>query len=224
MELVDLKAEVREQRGKGPARKLRREGLIPSVLYGPKTKPIVLSLDSKKILDIMKRAAGTNALINLRIGEGDQENVKTVMIKEYQLDSLKRTMIHADLYEISMDEKLTVSVPINIIGKSPGVEKGGSLSQVFREVEIECLPGEILDKIDVDISHLEVGDSIHVADLIVKDGVDILTDQKTALATIVAPMAEEVAEEVAEAEVEAEEEAKAEAEEEAETDKSETKE
>ncbi len=227
MELVDLKAEVREQRGKGAARQLRMKGFIPSVLYGPNTKPVALSLESEEIRNILKKAAGANVLINLRIGQEDQKNVKTVMIKEYQLDSIKRTLIHADLYEFSMDEKLTVSVPINIIGKPPGIEKGGSLSVVFREVEVECLPKDMPDRIDVDISHLEMGDSVHVSDLFVKEGVEILTDKKTPLATIIAPMAEEIVEveEVAEEVAEGEEEKAAEETEEAKSEtKSETKE
>lgn len=221
MEQVELSAEVREQLGKGPVRRLKREGLIPSVLYGPKTRPIPLTLNYKEIREILSKAAGTNVLISLRIGQGDQVDVKTVMIKEYQLDSIRSVLIHADLYEVSMDEKITIMVSINIEGKSPGVEQGGSLSQVNREVEVECLPMDIPNKIDVDISNLDLGDSVHVSDLVVKEGVEILTDQKTALVTIVAPMAEEVA--VTEEEVEVEEEAK-EGEEVAETAKPETKE
>jgi large subunit ribosomal protein L25 len=225
MEQVELSAEVREQLGKGPVRRLKREGLIPSVLYGPKTRPIPLTLNYKEIQNILSKAAGTNVLISLRIGQGDQVDVKTVMIKEYQLDSLRSTLIHADLYEVSMDKKITVMVPINIEGKAPGIEQGGSLSQINREVEIECLPSDIPDKIDVDISNLDMGDSVHVSDLVIKEGMEILTDKKTALVTIVAPMAEEVEvkEEELEEEVEAEAEAK-EGEEVAETAKPETKE
>lgn len=227
MEQVELSAEVREQLGKGPVRRLKKEGLIPSVLYGPKTRPIPLTLNYKEIQNILSKAAGTNVLISLRIGQGDQVDVKTVMIKEYQLDSLRSTLIHADLYEVSMDKKITVMVPINIEGKAPGIEQGGSLSQVNREVEIECLPIDIPDKIDVDISNLDMGDSVHVSDLVIKEGMEILTDKKTALVTIVAPMAEEVEVKEEEEEVEAEAEAEAEAkegEEVAETAKPETKE
>ncbi len=225
MEQVELSAEVREQLGKGPVRRLKREGLIPSVLYGPKTRPIPLTLNYKEIQNILSKAAGTNVLISLRIGQGDQVDVKTVMIKEYQLDSLRSTLIHADLYEVSLDKKITVMVPINIEGKAPGIEQGGSLSQVNREVEIECLPMDIPDKIDVDISNLDMGDSVHVSDLVIKEGMEILTDKKAALVTIVAPMAEEVEvkEDEEEVEVEAEAEAK-EGEEVAETAKPETKE
>ncbi len=223
MEKANLSADVREQLGKGASRRLRKKGLIPSILYGPKTMTIPLALDHKEIREILSKAAGTNVLINLRIGEGDKGAVKTVMIKGYQLDSIKRTLIHADLYEVSMEEKISVTVPINIVGKSPGVEIGGSLSQVFRDVEIECLPMDIPDKFDVDISELDVGDSIHVADLVVKEEIEILTDKKTTLVTIVAPMAAEVEVEEAEAEAEAEEEEAKEAEA-AETDKPETKE
>lgn len=219
MEQVELSAEVREQLGKGPVRRLKREGLIPSVLYGPKTRPIPLTLNYKEIREILSKAAGTNVLISLRIGQGDQVDVKTVMIKEYQLDSIRSVLIHADLYEVSMDEKITIMVSINIEGKAPGVELGGSLSQVNREVEVECLPMDIPNKIDVDISNLDLGDSVHVSDLVVKEGVEILTDQKTALVTIVAPMAEEVAVTEEEVEVEAKE-----GEEVAETAKPETKE
>jgi len=191
MEQIKLDALVRDKLGKGHSRRLRMQGMIPSVLYGPRTETVHLAIDSKELKKVLSSSAGTNVLINLLIQRGDRKEGKTVMLKDYQLDSIKRTLIHADLYEISMDEKIRVTVPIRLVGRSPGVEKGGTLGQVLREVEIECLPGDIPDSIDVNISELEIGDSIHVEDIAALKGIDIFTDKKTAIVTIVGPMAEE---------------------------------
>lgn len=191
MELMKLNALVRDKLGKGPSRRLRSQGFIPSVLYGPRMENVHLAINAKELRKVLSSTAGKNVLINLTVQHPDRTEGRTVMLKDYQVHSIKRTLIHADLYEISMEEKIRVTVPVHLVGSSPGVEKGGNLSQVLRELEIECLPGDIPERIDVDISNLDLGGSIHVDDLPVSEKFNILTDGRTAIVTIAGPVAAE---------------------------------
>jgi large subunit ribosomal protein L25 len=202
MERPVLSANVREGVGKGLARKLRAKGLIPAIFYGPRSQTIPLTVDPKELTKTLHTEAGENVLIDLDIRNKDQSDRRVAMVKEVQIDPLERTPLHVDLYEIAMDEMVTVEVPINLVGKSEGVKLGGIIDLIRRVVQIQCLPGDIPKRIDVDVTSLMIGDSIHVQDLHVEKA-KILSDTNFTVVTVVPPAAEEkpkeeVAPEVAE--------------------------
>jgi large subunit ribosomal protein L25 len=211
MERPVLAAEIREGTGKGKARKLRTRGLVPAIFYGPRSETIPLVIDSKEFAKSLQTEAGENVLIDLDIRKGDQAERKVVMVKDIQIDPLQRAILHTDFYEVAMDEMVTVEVPIHLVGKPEGTKMGGILEQVQRVIEIQCLPGDIPKSVDIDVSSLKIGDSIHVQDIQVEKA-KILSDANLTIATVVPPLAEEkVVEEVAaeapeEAEVKKEEE------------------
>ncbi len=206
MERPVLTAEIREEVGKGVARKIRSRGLIPAVFYGPRSKTTPLVVNPMELAKALQTEAGENALIDLHIRKGDQLERKVVMVKEIQTDPLKGTTLHTDFYEVAMDAMINVEVPIHLIGKPEGTKVGGILEQVRRTVEIQCLPGDIPKSIDVDVSALMIGDSIHVEDLGAEKA-KILFETNFTIATVVPPAVEEkkaeevVAEAVEEAEV-----------------------
>src|SRR5512137_632909 len=196
MEKPFLKAEVREGFGKEKAKKLRVKGTIPAIFYGPRTKSIPITVDPKALGKTLQTEAGENVLIDLDIHEGDQSNRHVVMLKDLQVDTLKRTILHADFYEVAMNVMVTVEVPINLVGKPEGTKMGGILEQVARMLEVQCLPANIPNRIDVDVTSLMIGDSIHVGDLQVENA-KVLSDRTLTIATVVPPVAEEKPAEVA---------------------------
>ena len=210
MEKPVLNAEVREQTGKEMAKKLRAKGLMPAIFYGPNSETIALTLDPKELSKTLHTEAGENVLIDLNIRKGEDSLKKVVMLKELQVQPLQRMALHADFFEVSMDVMVTVELPVHLLGKSEGVKVGGILEQVQRTIQIQCLPGDIPRSIDVDVSALMIGDSIHVSDLKLEK-FKILSDLNLTIATVVPPVAEAkpaeeaVAEEAPEAEAEAKE-------------------
>jgi large subunit ribosomal protein L25 len=147
-------------------------------------------VNPRELSKSLQTEAGANVLINLIIRKGDQIDEKVVMVKEVQIDPLQRTPLHADFYEVAMDEMITIEVPIHLTGRPEGVKVGGILEQVRRLVQIQCFPGDIPRSIDVDVSSLKIGDSIHGADLQVEKA-KILLDPAMTVATVVPPVAEE---------------------------------
>jgi large subunit ribosomal protein L25 len=196
MERPVLRAEIREGTGKGMARKLRARGLIPAIFYGPRSKTIPLVIDPKELGKTLQTEAGENVLIELEIQRGGQLDRKVVMVKDVHVDPLQGTTLHTDFYEVAMDEMVTVEVPIHLIGKPEGIKMGGILEQIRRVIQIQCLPGNIPKSIDIDVSSLKIGDSIHVQDIQVEKA-KILSDTNFTIATVVPPVVEEkVVEEV----------------------------
>jgi large subunit ribosomal protein L25 len=197
-----MTAEIREGVGKEKAAKLRVKGLIPAIFYGPRSKTIPLVIDSKELSKALQTEAGENVLIDLDIRKGDQLDRKVVMLKDIQIDPLQRITLHTDFYEVAMDEMITIEVPVHLVGKPEGTKMGGILEQVRRVIQIQCLPGDIPKGIDMDVSALKIGDSIHVQDIKLEK-VRILSDANLTIATVVPPVVEEkvveaVAPEVAE--------------------------
>jgi large subunit ribosomal protein L25 len=190
LEQLDLKAQVRKTTGKGPARTLRREGRIPAVLYGPKTDAIMLSIDFKEFEQIVKKANVGSVLLNLQIQNGET-STRPAMIKELQTNPVSGAFVHVDFYEIDMKRKINVSVPVVTRGKSAGVEEGGMLQIVRRELEVFCLPTAIPESIEVDISDLTIGDSIHVREIALPDEVELPEDIDFTVITVLAPKVEE---------------------------------
>jgi len=204
MERVSLSAQERTVTGKTGARRARREGMVPAVLYGRGRTPRVLSLGRKDLLSAL-HTAGRNALIDLRVAQDGDGQAETVMIEEIQRDHIRREILHVDLHLISLTEAIEVSVPVALSGTPEGVTDGGGvLEQHLREVEVRCLPTQIPDRITVDVSGVRVGGSLHVSDLVVAEGIEILTAPEEVIAAVVAPVAEEEAPAAAEAEAAAE--------------------
>ena len=197
MERPILTAEIREGVGKEKAKKLRSKGLIPAIFYGPKSQTIPLVIDSNELKKALQTEAGENVLIDLDIRKGAQADRKVVMLKDIQIDPLQRLTLHTDFYEVTMDEMVTVEVPVHLVGKPEGTKVGGILEQVRRAIQVQCLPGDIPKSIDVDVSALMIGDSIHVQD-IKTEKAKIISDTNFTIATVVPPVVEEkVAEAVA---------------------------
>jgi len=186
-----LAVELRENSGKGVARKLRAAGRVPGVLYGHGVDPVSVVFDPDELEQVLRQGgAGLNTLIDL---EGDAPvGGKTVIVKDMQRHPLRGSVLHADLYQIDMAERISVAVPIHLVGTPEGVSMGGGLlDHALREVELDCLPRAIPDSIDIDVSALEMGDSIHVSDLALPDGVELRTDAGQSVCSVVAPRVEE---------------------------------
>ena len=158
-----LQAEKRDGRGKNEARRLRASGRIPAVVYGAeKGKAVEIAVDPKILMRILHSESGVNTLIGLKVDGGDSR----VMVKEYQIDPIDHKLLHADFYQVAMDKALTVTVPLVMKGEAPGVkQQGGIVDFVNREIEIECLPGDIPENIVVDISELMLNQGVRVRDL-----------------------------------------------------------
>lgn len=210
MEMLTINAETRTTTGNSPARGLRRAGRLPAVLYGPKRQPVSLSIDTAELERLLKSHRGTQILCNLSVA-GDK--TRPVMVKEIQTKPVSNQFLHVDFYEIDMQRKLRVKVPVTTIGKSVGVERGGMLQIIRRELEVLCLPMAIPEEITLDVTDLDIGEAIHVEDISVSDDVEIPADVNfTVLTVLAAKMAEE--EEVSEEELEEGEEEEEETEEE----------
>ena len=190
MEIFDLKVNKRETTGKGPARELRRQGKIPAVLYGPKMETVLLTVSGFELEKIYKQSESEHVLLNLVIENGGTQK-KTAMIKEAQTTPIADALLHVDFYEISLDEKIVVKVPVEMTGKSAGVERGGFLQLVRHQLEVSCLPTNIPATIPVDITALDIGDSIHIEEIDAGDKVQLLFDNNFTVVTVVAPTAEE---------------------------------
>ncbi|MCK4485758.1 MAG: 50S ribosomal protein L25/general stress protein Ctc [Desulfobacterales bacterium] len=207
MEIFDLKSTQRNTFGKNSARALRRQGLVPAVLYGPKTESVPLTISPLDLDNIYKVSGTERVVLNLIIESGGTRNA-TAVVKDVQASPVTGQYLHIDFYEISLDEEIVVSVPVEITGKSKGVERGGFLHVVRYELEISCLATDMPDKIKVDVTSLDIGDSIHIGDIDLGDKVRLLADAGVTVATVVAPTVEE--EEIPEEELEVAEEAPAE--------------
>jgi len=190
LEAIELKAKPRAKTGNGPARVLRREGMVPAVIYGPGKEPAPLTV-ALHDLDMVLRERGGQAMINLAI-EGE-DGKRMAMVKEIQRHPVSRKVLHADFYEVAMDREITLTVPLTVTGVSPGVEAGGVLQVVRRELEVSCLPMAVPEEITVDISGLQVGDSIHISEVALPEGVTTDVSLDYTVVTVVAPRAEEEA-------------------------------
>jgi large subunit ribosomal protein L25 len=190
-----LDAVKREGRGKNEANRLRAAGQIPAVVYGSKKEGkapegVAVSVDPKAVLRILHSDSGANTLINLRV-DGTEARV---MVKEYQLDPITHQLLHADFYALAMDKEITVTVPIVLKGESRGVkQQGGIVDFVTREIEVQCLPTNIPEHIDVDISELMLNQSVRLKDLAQDPRWKAVTDGETMLVHVVMPKAEESA-------------------------------
>lgn len=197
--MSDLVVEVEERSslGKNESRRLRRSGLIPGVLYGSGKRNFPVTVDPRRLDQILNSEAGENTLLDLRLK--GQDTQRKAMIREVQIDPVSGQVVHADFIRIEMDQKLQIHVPVRTMGVAPGVrEDGGILEIVQRNLEVECLPADIPEHVEVDISALNIGDQVRLSELDVGDRIQLLQGPDTVVVTLVAPKAEEEVEEVAE--------------------------
>lgn len=186
---ITVAAGERASRGKNEARRLRAQGKIPGVVYGRGKPAVAISLDPKLLWSILHSESGHNTIFSLELNGKKQ----SVMIKDYQLDPVKGAILHADLLTIAMDQKMKFQVPIEVRGEARGVKlDGGILDVVVREVQVECLPGDVPDNIPVDVSELSIHDTVRVKELQVDSSkIKVLSDSELTLVTVSPPRAEE---------------------------------
>jgi large subunit ribosomal protein L25 len=191
MEEIRIEAEVREGRGKGRARKLRKEGAIPAIVYGRDVEPLALSISSKDWRRLEAHAR-SNAVIRMVVKGAGADAERPVMIKHIQKQPVNRSVLHVDFLQVSMERVVQVEVPIHLTGEPVGLVKGGVIEQHLRAVMVESLPGQIPEKIDIDISGLDIGDSIHIREISLP-GVKLLDNPDVAVVGLTPPEAEEAA-------------------------------
>jgi large subunit ribosomal protein L25 len=185
MEVTDLAAEVRNEQKKGPARRLRQKGFVPAVFYGRSAENILLAVKNDALIKLHKDKKD-HAFIKLIIDNGKKKIEKLSLIKELQVQPLTGKFYHADFYEVDMKHKITFEVSLRFVGKAIGVENGGELQHIKRAVKVSSLPSNLPDHIDVDVSTLEIGDSIKIKELKLPEGVTILDQADAAVAAVAA--------------------------------------
>lgn len=191
MERIQVTAMPRTVASKGHLKQLRDAGQVPGIVYGQNEDPANVAVDAKDIIRILQAAGGANTLVELTLGDKNA----TVMIKALERDILlPDRFTHVDLLRISLKDKLDVQVPVILTGDAAGLGEGGVVQQVLREVSLKCLPTDIPESIELDISALQLGESLSVADLRIPSGSELLTDPAEAVVTIAAPRAAEDAE------------------------------
>jgi large subunit ribosomal protein L25 len=180
-----LRAQIRDGRGKGDARKLRAQGMVPGVLYGHGVEPVALSLSSQDLLHFFRSTHGATTVFDLEV-----DGTKHMAIaREIQRDHLHGRYVHIDFLAVRRDEKVKMSIEIHEIGEAPGVKTGGVIEHHLRDVEVECLPGNVPEQITADISSLELGDMLRLGDIPAPSGVTFLTDLETPVISVVTPAA-----------------------------------
>ncbi|HEY2354243.1 MAG TPA: 50S ribosomal protein L25 [Gaiellaceae bacterium] len=197
-ERTKLLVQQRETLGSAESRRLRKTGYVPGVLYGS-GEPIAICVESRELRRALTGAAGLHSILDVEIdGKG---KTHASILKEFQVDPVRGGVTHIDLQEVRLDQPINASVSVNLIGgdDAPGVREGGVLSQVLREVTVEALPLEVPEHIDIDVSEMEIGGTLRIADLTAPEGVTILGDEDSVVATITAA-SREVVEEPAEGE------------------------
>ncbi len=180
--------------GKSAARKIRRQGEIPAIFYGKETQPIPLIVNLNELKQALSTEAGENTILELHIKDNGGEITKLALLKDIQFDYLTNKPIHFDFQEVLLREKISVKVPVKIVGKAAGVKEGGILEEILREIEIECFPTDIPNSIEVDVSQLGIGDSIHIRDLSLPEGITVLHEPDETIVTILSPAVEAIAE------------------------------
>ncbi|MDD4956973.1 MAG: 50S ribosomal protein L25 [Candidatus Omnitrophica bacterium] len=185
MEKIMLKAEIREELGKSAAHHVRKEGKVPAVIYKDGQVGVNVQVDNRALWHAVHTEAGENAIITLNISGNGAPESKTVIVQDIQTDPLNDTFVHVDFHEISLTEKIKVNIPVAVKGESVGVkDEDGVLTQTIWEIEVECLPTDIPEHINIDVTGLAMGDAIHVSDVPPIPGVKILEDPETVIVSV----------------------------------------
>ncbi len=185
-----LVVESRANTGKGAVRKLRAAGRIPAILYGQGRESVALTLDPRALERVLK-TGGANTLLDLTVEGRSDLGSPVALVKELQRHPIRGTILHADFYQVDLTKSVEVEVPIHLVGKAKGIDFGGILEHSLREVALECLPRSIPASIEVDVSNMEIGDVIHVRDLVLPTGVSLLSDPDLGVVHVALPAAEE---------------------------------
>jgi len=185
MKDVSLQAKTRDKKGTQAVKKMRRNGVIPAVVYGASEDSIPLEVDERSFVKLLRSGVSENVILTLKIDD-DSSKDKKVLIREIQHDPVWGKILHVDFQHISMEKKITISIPVHLVGTAAGVTEGGILQPNIRELEVECLPGDIPERLEVDVSHLNIGDGIHVKDIRLEKAA-ILTDPEGSLVSVVPP-------------------------------------
>ncbi len=186
MELLDLKAEIRETKGKSAARHLRNNDAVPAILYGSKTEPVSISVSTPELITLIRKNGSSGLFIKLTIA-GDVKPVRTVMLKELQSDTYGLNYLHVDFQEVDLDEKITITVPVEVAGESVGVKGGGLLQVIRRELDIICRPGDMPEAVVIDTTDLDMGDSVHVSEIDLGGDIEIPHEVDFTVLTVVHP-------------------------------------
>ena len=194
MQKVTLQVQKRERTGKEGARKVRQEGMVPGVIYSPSLTPVPIRMDPGEIRDALIKH-GVNTLFELKSDDVPDINGKLAIVKEIQRHPISRQYLHVDLYEVDPNRKVYIEVPIEVEGKAKGVEKGGMLEVILRSIEIKCTPLNIPDHIKIDVTSLDIGDVLHIEDIVFPEGSEPVADSKEPVLAIHAPAKEDAKEE-----------------------------
>jgi large subunit ribosomal protein L25 len=188
-ERIKLQVRERERRGSADARRLRKEGFIPGVLYGNGKQPYAICVPERELRRVLTGSSGLHAILDVVL-EG-QKTTHASILKDFQQDPLRGHISHVDLQEVRLDQTIQASVTVQLVGEPEGVKEGGVLSQVQREINVEALPMEIPDHIDLDVSGMAIGDTLRLVDLPAREGINYLDDpEETVLATVTLPTRE----------------------------------
>jgi len=191
METVEITIERRAEQGKGPARRMRAAGRVPGILYGPKRTTTSITVAAEEFEKKVVHLEGAHLIRLVHAGANDAElHEKMVLVREMQLHPVSGRALHADFYEVDLTERLTVEVTIHFVGKAVGVVNGGILQPILREIEIECLPTEIPDFFEVDVTALDIHDAVHASDLSLPEGVSLVGDPTRTIVTVLPPSIE----------------------------------
>jgi len=189
LETLEIRADARDKKRKRDAKRLLRSGKIPGVLYGPKTPTVALELDKREFTSRVAGLEGSH-LVRLKSSTAALAE-KVALVKNMQYHPISGDVIHADLYEVDLTAKIQVHVPLHFVGRAFGVTRGGILQPIVREIEVNCLPMDIPEFFNVDVSALDIGDSVHVEELSMPEGVTAISEPNLALVAVVPPSVEE---------------------------------
>jgi len=184
---VELRVQMRTKTGTGAARRLRREEMVPAILYGPKTAPVPLAVPAIRLLKLLRDMGEESKLIRLVIGNDKDLQIRQALIREVQTHPFRRRFLHVDFYEVPLDQPILVDVPVELDGESIGERKGGVRNLIRRTLSVRCLPGDIPERVHIDISDLDLGSSVHVADLVGRVPFELMDDKSVAVVAIAVP-------------------------------------
>jgi large subunit ribosomal protein L25 len=186
---IVVEVEQRQDLGKNAAGRLRRAGKIPGIVYGLDRAPFAVTVSPRRLAEVLRLETGKNTILNLSLV--GQDRTRAVMIREIQRDPVTDLPLHVDFVRLDLEKAITVAVPIRLVGTAIGVKtEGGVVEFVTREIEVECLPGDIPEHVDYDVSELHVNQNVHVRDLVVGERVKVLTDGDTIVALVAVPKEE----------------------------------
>ena len=189
---VKLAAERRSGTGRSTTRKLRAQGVVPAVIYGSKDKPENLQISKRDIDALLSHASGENILVELEVSADGKTSSRTALMQEIQHSPVSGAVVHVDFHAVSMNEVITAEVPVEPVGTATGVKNfGGLLEQSLRSLEVECLPANLPDRLEVDVTSLNIGDMIHVRDLMLPEGVKVKEQADLTVFSVLAPTVEE---------------------------------